>query len=157
MTDNTEPPFPGPDPGQGRSEPQLPPYPTGANQPGQPLPPGSWGQPPGMPGNPYQPGQPLPPGYGAPPPPATRRISIGAAVGGAFIPIGLSLVLLAGGLFRTYAGAIIFAMVALLGGGVLVFATKPAIGRGLGLGLMIGWAILSIVSAGFCTGFQRIG
>ncbi len=109
---------------------------------------------PGRPEPQPPPPPPPPPGYGAEPPRAPRSISVGAAVGGAFIPVGMSVVLFAGGLFRTSAGAIVFAAIALVGGGMLAFATKPAIGRGLGLGLMIGWAVLSIVSAGFCTGLQ---
>lgn len=35
----------------------------------------------------------------------------------------------------------------------LVFMRKPW-SRGLGMGLMIGWALVSIVSAGFCTGLN---
>lgn len=36
---------------------------------------------------------------------------------------------------------------------VLVFMRKPW-SRGLGMGLMIGWALVSIGSAGFCTGLN---
>jgi len=35
----------------------------------------------------------------------------------------------------------------------LVFMRKPW-SQGLGMGLMIGWALVSIVSAGFCTGLN---
>jgi hypothetical protein len=50
-------------------------------------------------------------------------------------------------------GAAVLALVALGGGGVLL-ATSNATIKGLGLGLMIGWAFLSIVSVGFCTGLN---
>ena len=48
------------------------------------------------------------------------------------------------------------AFLAILGLGaglVLAFLRKPW-ALGLGLGLMIGWALASIVSAGFCTGLN---
>ncbi|GAA0410549.1 hypothetical protein GCM10009530_73820 [Microbispora corallina] len=48
------------------------------------------------------------------------------------------------------------AMLALLalGGGFLLIRLRKPWTRGLGLGLMIGWALMSIVSAGFCTGLN---
>ena len=50
-------------------------------------------------------------------------------------------------------GAVVLALVALGGGGALL-ATSNTMGKGLGLGLMIGWAFLSLVSVGFCTGLN---
>ncbi|MCT9931699.1 hypothetical protein N5079_15915 [Planotetraspora sp. A-T 1434] len=50
-------------------------------------------------------------------------------------------------------GAVILAAAALGGGAVLIMLRKPW-SRGLGLGLMIGWALMSIVSVGFCTGIN---
>lgn len=50
-------------------------------------------------------------------------------------------------------GAALLAGIALGGGGFLVALRKPW-AKGLGLGLMIGWALVSIVSVGFCTGIN---
>ncbi|MCP2347104.1 hypothetical protein [Nonomuraea roseoviolacea] len=41
-----------------------------------------------------------------------------------------------------------------LGGGVLLVLRRKPWALGLGLGLMIGWALASIVTAGFCTGIN---
>ncbi|MFC4111589.1 hypothetical protein [Nonomuraea zeae] len=51
------------------------------------------------------------------------------------------------------AGAIILALVGLGLGAALVFMRKPW-SKGMGLGLMIGWALWSILSAGICTGLN---
>ncbi|QUR69987.1 hypothetical protein F6B93_20950 [Mycobacterium spongiae] len=48
-------------------------------------------------------------------------------------------------------GAIALGFIAFGAGGVLVALRNPW-ARGIGLGLMIGWALTSIVTAGFCTG-----
>ncbi|KZS63678.1 hypothetical protein A4G28_07465 [Mycobacterium ostraviense] len=50
-------------------------------------------------------------------------------------------------------GAIVLALIAFGGGGVLVMLRNPW-ARGIGMGLMIGWAITSIVTVGFCTGLN---
>jgi hypothetical protein len=50
-------------------------------------------------------------------------------------------------------GAALLAGTALGGGGLLIALRKPW-AKGLGLGLMIGWALISIVSVGFCTGIN---
>ncbi|WP_432928295.1 hypothetical protein ACQPZZ_01755 [Microbispora sp. CA-135349] len=48
-------------------------------------------------------------------------------------------------------GAVILAAIAFGGGTLLLLLRKPW-SRGLGLGLMIGWALLTILTAGLCTG-----
>ncbi|HEX4813020.1 MAG TPA: hypothetical protein VFV66_09750 [Nonomuraea sp.] len=50
-------------------------------------------------------------------------------------------------------GTAALALVGLGVGGGLMFVRRPW-ARGLGLGLMIGWALWSILSAGFCTGLN---
>ncbi|WP_206184884.1 hypothetical protein [Thermoactinospora rubra] len=51
------------------------------------------------------------------------------------------------------AGAVLLALIGIGGGLVLLFLRRPW-AKGLGLGLMIGWAFMSIVTAGFCTGLN---
>lgn len=51
------------------------------------------------------------------------------------------------------AGTAVLALVGLGVGIGLLFLRKPW-SKGLGLGLMIGWALWSILSAGFCTGLN---
>lgn len=106
-----------------------------------------------------------PPGqYGYPPPgppPRRRRISIGMAFLGAFLYVvfnlimGFAVLAIAGsnGNAAVATGAVVLAVVALGGGGALLATSNPTV-KGLGLGLMIGWAFLSIVSVGFCTGLN---
>ncbi|MEU7693960.1 MULTISPECIES: hypothetical protein [Microbispora] len=48
-------------------------------------------------------------------------------------------------------GAVVLALIAFGGGTLLILLRKPW-SRGLGMGLMIGWALLTIFTAGFCTG-----
>lgn len=118
--------------------------------PGYP-PPGQYGYPPqGQYGYP-------PPG----PPPRRPRISIGMAFLGAFLYFGFNVVLGfavlgmadSNGHVAVATGAAVLAVVALGGGGALLATSNPTV-KGLGLGLMIGWAFLSIVSVGFCTGLN---
>lgn len=40
------------------------------------------------------------------------------------------------------------------GGGAALIAMRKPWAKGLGLGLMIGWALVSITSVGFCTGLN---
>ncbi|MFC6577823.1 hypothetical protein [Planomonospora parontospora] len=40
------------------------------------------------------------------------------------------------------------------GGGILLVRKGEPWSKGLGIGLMAGWALVSIVSAGFCTGIN---
>ncbi|MEZ0359164.1 hypothetical protein [Mycobacterium sp. ENV421] len=138
--------------------------------PDQPLPPAYLPQPPWYP--PPQ-GYPPPPGYRPPgqydyPPPApppwqphTPRISVGMVFLGAFLymplnfVIGFAVLAMSDGRGHSTVvlGAVVLALIAFGGGGVLL-ATAKANGKGLGLGLMIGWAALSVVSVGFCTGLN---
>ncbi|MEV0613663.1 hypothetical protein AB0I81_10105 [Nonomuraea sp. NPDC050404] len=50
-------------------------------------------------------------------------------------------------------GAVLLALAGLGAGIGLCFVRRPW-ARGLGLGLMIGWALWSILSAGLCTGLN---
>jgi hypothetical protein len=50
-------------------------------------------------------------------------------------------------------GAAILVIVGLVAGIGLLFVRKPW-ATGMGLGLMIGWALWSITTAGFCTGIN---
>ncbi|MCV7423857.1 hypothetical protein H7K45_25210 [Mycobacterium yunnanensis] len=50
-------------------------------------------------------------------------------------------------------GAAVLALVAFAGGAGLIALRRPW-ARGLGMGLMIGWALLSVVSVGYCTGLN---
>ncbi|UBU13653.1 DUF1129 domain-containing protein [Nonomuraea gerenzanensis] len=51
------------------------------------------------------------------------------------------------------AGAVLLALVG-LGAGIGLCLVRRPWSRGLGLGLMIGWALWSILSAGICTGIN---
>ncbi|MBN6058328.1 hypothetical protein JYK22_40790, partial [Nonomuraea sp. RK-328] len=53
----------------------------------------------------------------------------------------------------TAGAAVVLALVGLGGGAVLLALRRPWT-TGLGLGLMIGWALWSILSAGYCTGIN---
>jgi hypothetical protein len=153
------------------------PDPPGGGPPQEP-PPGGW-PPPDAPQGEWQPqsqggrppqGHPYYPQYPPYPPypmPARRESStgtvVGLAVAGAFgyflvnfITVFLVMILAAeSGSSRTViaAGAIGLAVLAFGGGGGLLAVRKPW-AKGLGLGLMIGWALMSIVSVGFCTGIN---
>ncbi|MBU9766485.1 hypothetical protein FR943_21910 [Mycobacterium sp. TNTM28] len=48
-------------------------------------------------------------------------------------------------------GAVLLALIA-FGWGALLLRSADPDRRGVGLGLMIGWALTSVVTAGFCTG-----
>ncbi|MCV7214450.1 hypothetical protein H7J51_04020 [Mycobacterium crocinum] len=125
------------------------------------------------PWNPPPAGYPPPPGYQppgqygypplGPPPwqPPTPRISVGMTFLGAFLYMPLNFVVgfavLAmsegSGHGALVAGAVLLAIIA-FGGGATLLATSNANGKGFGLGLMIGWAVLTVVSVGFCTGIN---
>ncbi|MFC4063029.1 hypothetical protein ACFOWE_32520 [Planomonospora corallina] len=50
-------------------------------------------------------------------------------------------------------GAVFLALIA-FGGGIWLTRRPEPWAKGLGIGLMAGWALVSIVSAGFCTGLN---
>ncbi|WP_067860775.1 hypothetical protein [Nocardia shimofusensis] len=47
-----------------------------------------------------------------------------------------------------------FSALAAFGGGAVLILLRKPVTKGLGLGLMIGWALVSICTAGFCTGIN---
>ena len=55
-------------------------------------------------------------------------------------------------------GLIVFGAIALIviafGGGAGLLAVRSPYAKGLGLGLMIGWALTSLFTVGFCTGIN---
>jgi hypothetical protein len=111
---------------------------------------------------------PVPPGVppGWQPPPRQPENSTGTVVGLAVVGvllfgainlvIGLLVLIAASGPNGPAAvgvGAVSLALVAFGGGAGLIALRKPWT-KGLGIGLMIGWALLSITSVGFCTGLN---
>jgi hypothetical protein len=87
---------------------------------------------------------------------------IGLAVVGVFLFGGINLVLgfivlIAASGSNSSAtvgvGAGVLALIAFGGGAGLIALRKPWT-KGLGIGLMIGWALLSITTVGFCTGLN---
>jgi hypothetical protein len=115
------------------------------------------------PGPPYPPYPPPPPGhpYGGPPPPP-RKISVGMVFLGVFIYAAINTVLGFGAFVvagsQTGPSNPVFIAAALLlilisfGAGAALLAVKSPQAKGIGLGLMIGWALTSVVTVGFCTG-----
>jgi hypothetical protein len=90
---------------------------------------------------------------------------VGTAIVGIFLylPINFLLALgafMVGGAAGIEQGRVVFGGAALIlaliafGGGALLLTRKSRDAKGMGLGLMIGWAITSVVSAGFCTGIN---
>lgn len=49
--------------------------------------------------------------------------------------------------------AVLLAAIA-FGGGALLLRSSSAYAKGLGIGLMVGWALVSLFTAGFCTGIN---
>jgi hypothetical protein len=109
-----------------------------------------------------------PPPYGypyqPPPPPPQPRISVGmvfAGVGIYFVinsVIGFAALIVGGsatnGVNMVFVGtAILLALIAFGGGGGLLAVRSPY-AKGLGLGLMIGWALTSVFTVGICTGLN---
>lgn len=102
-----------------------------------------------------------PPGWYPPPPPNTTGTVVGLAVVGVLlfgainVVIGVIVLAYASGSGPTAVviGAALLALVAFGGGAVLIALRRPW-AKGLGLGLMIGWALLSITSVGYCTGLN---
>ncbi|WP_160330467.1 hypothetical protein [Sphaerimonospora mesophila] len=128
--------------------------------PGPPNPPTPPGRPPGPP-----PGPPWPPPGWRPPP--SSGSSGGVVVALTFVGIIVFVFINLMAFFATITvadsvrgdgklvvvgvAAVLLAAIALVGGIVLIMLRKPW-SKGLGLGLMIGWALVSIGTAGFCTG-----
>ncbi len=112
--------------------------------------------PPPTPGYPYQ--------QGRPPPPASR-ISIGMVFAGCAlwaivnVFVALAAIVVSAGA-ASGSDNVIFGVAAVglvgvafgVGGGLL--ATRNRHAKGLGLGLMIGWALTSLLTVGVCTGIN---
>ncbi|UCZ59140.1 hypothetical protein [Mycolicibacterium phocaicum] len=99
-------------------------------------------------------------GYPAPNVPNPNAISVGGVIGGVFMfpvlnfVIGFGTVMLADqGKVLLGFGAALLALVA-FGGGFALWKTGSPVPKGLGLGLMIGWALTSILTVGYCTGLN---
>ena len=111
---------------------------------------------------PFQP-PPPPPGWYPPPPPPPNNTGtvVGLAVVGVLLfgainlVVGLVIIVLASDYRGAVVGvgAVILALIAFGGGAGLIALRRPWT-KGLGIGLMIGWALLSITSVGFCTGLN---
>ena len=107
--------------------------------------------------------------YGAypppPPQPAPRRISVGMVFVGPLIyaalnlAIGFMAFIVAGSTTSDASNAVfgttavVLALIAFGGGAGLLFLRSPY-AKGIGLGLMIGWALTSVFTVGFCTGIN---
>lgn len=114
----------------------------------------------------HPPGPPYPGGYGypAPPPQPPKKISIGMVFVGA--PVYVALNSLLGFLAFIIASsstdsanvilgaaAVMLALIAFGGGAALLTVRNPQ-AKGVGLGLMVGWALVSLVTVGICTGIN---
>ncbi len=123
------------------------------------------GPPPGYPPPPPQ-GYPVyqyPPGYPYGPPPPQPRISAVMVILGPFLYAALNLVI--GFIAFIGAGstdnpdivlggtAVLLALIAFGGGATMLFSKNPTT-KGLGIGLMVGWALVSLFTAGLCTGIN---
>lgn len=114
------------------------------------------------PGYPYHAQQPHP-GWQPAPRPKSGEI-FGAAFAGAAMYGGINLVagpIVLFGLANLVppplafaSGAVLLALIAFVGGGALLFGNRSVWARGIGMGLMIGWALTSILTVGFCTGLN---
>lgn len=139
------------------SEPPLD-YPE--DEPGNGVPPGQNPHYPQYPPQYSQYPQYPPPQYGYPPAPNPNAISVGGVIGGVFMfpvlnfVIGFGTVMLADqGKVLLVFGAVLLAVVA-FGGGFALWKTGSPVPKGIGLGLMIGWALTSILTVGYCTGLN---
>lgn len=84
-------------------------------------------------------------------------VSIRSVLQGILLTVPISFLVLVGVdnlHLRTPGVGIAFTALVLVAGAVLCFLRTPRF-RGLGIGLMTGWAVLSIISAGGCTGLAR--
>jgi hypothetical protein len=127
-------------------------------------PPGGWRPedwPP--PGYPYSVNQPYH-GWQPPPPKPSGGEILGAALAGAALYAGINAIvgpLVLFGLANAVSpkiafatGAVVLALIAFAGGGALLFTKKSGWVRGVGMGLMIGWALTSVLTVGICTGLN---
>jgi hypothetical protein len=86
---------------------------------------------------------------------------------GPFIYAAINLVLgfvafIAAGMVETHTdnSGLVFGLAAIglfliaFGGGTVLLRRNSPHARGLGIGLMIGWALVSVFTAGFCTGIN---
>lgn len=115
------------------------------------------------PGYPYDPNQPYH-GWQPPPPKPSGGEILGAAFAGAALYAVINTIvgpMVLFGLANAVspkiafaAGATLLALIAFGGGGALLFVKKYASARGIGMGLMIGWALTSILTVGICTGLN---
>ena len=127
--------------------------------------------PPPPPGHGYGPPQGYPPpgyppyGHPAPPPSPPRRISIPMVFVGPLIYVVLNMVIgflafVVAGSTTTQASNTVFGITAVVlaliafGGGAALLAVRSPYARGIGLGLMIGWALTSVLTVGLCTGLN---
>ncbi|MFN8033669.1 MAG: hypothetical protein U0Q47_10265 [Mycobacterium sp.] len=131
-------------------------------------PPGQWQPgPPPPPGYPYYPGPPPPPGYhsyGPPPPQPRSRIAIGTVFAGSGLYfainlfVGIAVITFADSAGKSanvmLAGATVMLLLIAFAGGAGLLASGNRYAKGLGLGLMIGWALTSLFTVGFCTGIN---
>ncbi len=109
------------------------------------------------------------PAYQYPPAQPPRRISVPMVILGPFIYAALNLVIgflgflaaAAEGNSRhdaslVLAGTAVLLAVIAFGGGSLLLLSKSPTAKGLGIGLMVGWALVSLFSAGLCTGINPV-
>ncbi len=126
------------------------------------------GPPPPPPPEPPEPPPPEPPRHPPTPPPVypppLNRNATGCAFAAfavvgvlAFVPIDLVVVLsLLGSGEGRWLAAIVLALITFGVGGGLCFVKSP-IARGIGVGLMCGWALMTIATGGLCTGLTQNG
>lgn len=92
-------------------------------------------------------------------PPRQTGVIVGLAFAGVFgylvvnLLIGIAVVSLGTSGVAIGVGAGVLALLS-IGGGLVFVLLRKSWSIGLGLGLMIGWALTSIVSAGWCTGLN---
>ncbi|MEE6177094.1 hypothetical protein [Mycobacterium sp. 050134] len=117
------------------------------------------------PGYPYGMNQPYPQ-WQQPPEKASGGEVVGAAIAGVAFYLGINAIIGPMTLFglanviapkAAFAiGAATLALIAFVGGGALLLTKKGAWGRGIGMGLMIGWALTSIFTVGICNGLNPV-
>lgn len=101
-------------------------------------------------------GQLQPPQQPTPPEPRPPSVSVGVLLLGVLAVVPMSFLLVFGlGDVPVGVRAGIFAGLVFLGGGALCFVRSPQ-ARGFGIGLMAGWALLSITTGGICTALSEI-